>query len=89
MTQVKTTNANGSIYTSYSVEIKAIKYTILLVYGKNNYISVSKDMPNAQRATLGKEFKTFVEASKFYKSAEIKTALMLIELEFNNLSQLN
>jgi hypothetical protein len=46
-------------------------------------------MPNFSRATLGKDFKTFEAASKFYKSAEIKTALMLIELEFNNLSKLN
>jgi hypothetical protein len=89
MKQVNTINTNGSIYTSYSVQMKGKKYTILLVYGISNYISISQDMPNFSRATLGKDFKTFEAASNFYKSAEIKTALMLIELEFNNLSKLN
>ncbi len=86
---MQTQTINGSNYTTYKTDIKKQPYTILVVTGENNYISISKDMHWRNRATLGKEFKTFSAASQFYKSAEMKTALMMIEIEFNRISSAN
>ena len=75
-----TTTANNSVYTSTKINVKGQGYTVLVVTGAYNYVSVSKDMPNTMRATLGRDFKNFDDAVKFYKSPEMKTALLKIEM---------
>ena len=75
-----TTTANNSIYTSTKINVKGQGYTVLVVTGLHNYVSVSKDMPNTKRATLGRDFKNFDDAVKFYKSPEMKTELLKVEM---------
>ncbi len=70
-------------YTTYA----AGNFEITVVSGQFNHITISKNMPLIQRASLGKDFKTFDEAAKAYKSAEIKSALLQIELGLMNPSR--
>ncbi len=78
-----TTISNKSNYTSTKIIVKGQGYTVLAVTGAINYVSVSKDMPNSMRASLGKDFKNFNEAIMFYKSPEMKVELLKVELSLN------
>ncbi|RUP42336.1 MAG: hypothetical protein EKK63_01785 [Acinetobacter sp.] len=80
---MKQFESNGSIYTSYKIAIGKTSYTVLVVEGKINYISVSKDMPNILRGSLGRDFKNFDDAVLGYKSPALKVALLNIELTHN------
>lgn len=75
-----TTIANDSIYTTKKIGVKGKVYSVLVVSGKFNYILVSQDMHYSRRGTLGREFKNFDEAVRFYKSPEMKTELLKVEM---------
>ena len=75
-----TTIANGSLYTTKKIEVKGKFYSVLVVTGKFNYILVSQDMHYSRRGSLGREFKSFDEAVKAYKSPEMKTELLKVEM---------
>lgn len=77
------TTANNSSYVSTEIKVKNQLYTVTVVSGLHNYICVSKNMPNVMRGSLGRDFKNFDEAVKFYKSPEMKTALLKVEMGFN------
>ena len=68
---------NGSTYTTSEFKIGKTTYTVLVVTGKFNYISVKKPSP---WKTLGKQFKNFDEAVSHYKNRQIKLELTKIEL---------
>jgi hypothetical protein len=69
---------NGTTYTTHQVIIKNTKWNIMVVKGEFNYISVQKLITGMR--TMPKDFKTFDEATKNYKNAELKLALLKIEL---------
>jgi hypothetical protein len=69
---------NDTTYTTHQVIIKNTKWNIMVVEGKFNYISVQKVITGMR--TMAKDFKTFDEATKNYKNAELKLALLKIEL---------
>jgi hypothetical protein len=69
---------NDTTYTTHQVTIKNTKWNIMVVKGKFNYISVQKLVTGMR--TMSKDFKTFDEATKNYKNAELKLALLKIEL---------
>lgn len=71
-------------YTVYRTEMKGSQYDVMVVSGKYNYISISKVMPNFSRGSLGREFKTFDEATKAYKSPEMKSFILQVELGLVN-----
>ena len=69
---------NEQTYTTHKVFIKNTQWNIMIAKGKWNYISVQKVSPYFR--TMAKDFKTFDEATKNYKNAELKLALLKIEL---------
>ena len=71
-----THTANGSDYNAVTIETGKTVYTVLKVSGKLNYVSVRKHVPGS---TLGKEFGSFAEAQSNYKSATVKTVLLMAE----------
>jgi hypothetical protein len=70
---------NEATYTTTEILVKGNKYSITVVKGKYNYINVSKLTNNPGR-TIGKDFANFDEAVRNYKSPEMKTELLKIEL---------
>ena len=76
---MKQLQAEGSVYTLHEIQVKGDKYTVLIVTGRNNYISIRKETNNPFKG-IGKEFKNFDEATKHYKSPEMKTELLKIEM---------
>jgi len=74
----QTNSVNGSIYISHFIEVKGNVYRVLVVNGKFNYVSVTKETNNPYK-TLGKEFSNLSEASKNYKSHEMQVELLKIE----------
>lgn len=68
-----------STYTSTNIKVKGNIYSVMVVKGQSNYISVSK-LTNNPFGGPGKEFKNFDEAVKNYKSAEMKVELLKVEL---------
>ena len=69
-------------YFTYKLKVRGLNFTILVVKDGTvlNYISISKDMPNNRRGTLGREFRNYEDAKDAYKSQEIKSELDKIEL---------
>lgn len=63
-------------YKSFDFMIKNSTYTVLVVTGNSNYISVIKKI---HIPSLGKEFINFDEAINYYKNPSIKIQLLLIE----------
>ena len=78
---METSIINGAIYKTTQVQVLGNTYTISEVTGKYNYINVRKETNNPFK-TLGKEFKTWDDACKAYKSPEMKTALLMAEMNF-------
>lgn len=74
---------NGITYTSQDFEIKGNTFSIMVVTGRVNYVNVLKKTNNPFK-TLGKQYKDFTEAAAAYKSPEMKTALLMAEM---NLTQ--
>lgn len=70
--------ATGSTYTSHHFEIGKTRWSVLVVSGKSNFITVRKIYPNPF-GTLGKQFKTIDEAQTQYKNPDLKLALLKIE----------
>lgn len=70
---------NEATYTTTNAEVKGNTFAICVVTGRYNYVSVRK-VTNNPFGTLGKEFANFDEAAKNYKSPEMKTALLKVEL---------
>ena len=70
---------NEATYTTTNVEVKGNTFAITVVTGKFNYINITKVTNNPFR-TIGKDFANFTEAAKNYKSPEMKTALLKVEL---------
>ena len=73
------TIANNTIYTSTEVTVKGNIFSITVAVGKYNYVSVLKKTNNPYGG-LGKQFANFDEATRAYKSPEMKTALLKVEL---------
>jgi hypothetical protein len=71
---------NDSIYNVNYVTVKGNKWSILVVTGRFNYISIRKETNNPFK-TLGRQFKDFNEAQGHYKCAEMKTALLMVEMD--------
>ena len=67
---------NGSTYQTVLIETGKTKYSILLVSGKFNYVSVRKHVPGS---LLGKRFDSFADAQANYSSALVKTILLMAE----------
>lgn len=71
---------DGATYKVYELTIgKKTIYTVMVVTGRYNYVSVKKVTANPF-GLLGTEFKDFDEAVGHYKNAQLKTELLLIEL---------
>jgi hypothetical protein len=51
------------------------------VFGSSNYVQVTKMTNNHAYRFGGKIYKSFEDAAKNYKSPEMKTALMMAEIE--------
>ncbi len=75
------TTTNDSTYTTTNVTVKGNVYSVLVVKGKYNYISIRKETNNPFK-TIGREFKSFDEAAAAYKTPEMKIELLKIELGF-------
>lgn len=79
---IKVNTVNGTTYTKHTVTIVKSIYTVLVVTGNNNYVTIRKETANPHK-TMGKQFKNFDEAVRNYKNANMKTALLKIELGLN------
>lgn len=73
MTTLETT------YTSTEITAKGQTYVVTVASGKHNYVAVRKTSNNPF-GTLGKEFANFDEAARHYKSPEMKTELLKVEM---------
>ncbi len=71
--------ANEATYTTTTVEVRGNKFSITVVVGAFNYVSVRK-ITNNPHGICGKDFKNFAEATSHYKSPEMKIALLKVEL---------
>ena len=76
---MNTFTENNATYTTREIIVKGNTYAVTVVTGKYNYVSILKLTNNPFR-TIGKEFANFTEAAKNYKSPEMKTELLKIEL---------
>jgi len=68
---------NGTTYTSTKFNIGKTIWTVTIVKGKYNYITVKKPSP---WMALGKEFKTMDLAISHYKNPTMKTKLLQLEM---------
>lgn len=69
---------NGANYETTKLTIKGNVWSVTVVTGIYNYISILK-VTNNPFKTLGKRFENFDEAQQNYKCAEMKLALLSIE----------
>lgn len=74
-----------TIYISKRVTVKGNIYRITQAKGRFNYISVCKTTNNPFGGILGKDFKSWDEATRHYKSPEMKTALLMAEIDFQHI----
>ena len=68
-------------YNTIAITVKGNIFSITIASGLNNYIAIRKETNNPYK-TLGKQFSNFDEAQQNYKCAEMKTALLKLELGF-------
>lgn len=80
ITTVKVIEKQGTTYTSHKVVIGKTQWTILVVKGNFNYISIYND--SYGRRSMGKDYKTFDDAVLSYKNPQMKVALLKIEMGF-------
>jgi hypothetical protein len=73
---------DNTTYTTTEILVKGNKFAITVVVGKYNYVNVRK-ITNNPFLTSGKDFANFDEAARNYKSPEMKTALLKVELGLN------
>ena len=77
----KTPNTvNGYTYQAHIVVIKNTTWEVLVVNGPRSYVSVCKKTANPFGGRMGTDFASFDAATQHYKSAELKLALLRIEL---------
>lgn len=74
-----------TIYISRKVTVKGNIYRIGQAKGRHNYIEVCKITNNPFGGKLGKDFQTWDEATRHYKSPEMKTALLMAEIDFQHI----
>jgi len=72
---------NDSKYFSKTFESKGNTWNILFVWGRFNYVSVSKKTNNPFGSGIGKEFKNVDEAIAYYKNPDMKVQLIFAENE--------
>ena len=70
---------NNATYTTREISVRGNIFAVTVVTGKYNYVSIRK-VTNNPFGTIGKDFANFTEAAKNYKSAEMKTELLKLEL---------
>ena len=75
-------SATETTYTSKKIQIKNTVFSVLIVKGEFNYVSVRKETNNPWK-TLGREFKNFDEAIAHYKNPQMKIELLKIETGTN------
>ncbi len=68
-------------YIQHKINAKGNVYSVLIVSGKINYISIRKETNNPFKGA-GKEFKNFDHAQEHYKCPEMKLALLKLEIGF-------
>ena len=76
---MNTFTQNNATYTTREISVRGNIFAVTVVSGKYNYVSIRK-VTNNPFGTIGKEFANFDEAVKNYKSPEMKTELLKIEL---------
>lgn len=81
--------SNGTKYFSKDFESKGNTWNILFVWGKFNYVSVSKKTNNPFRSGVGKEFKNVDEAIAYYKNPDMKVQLIFAENEAKELGYMS
>jgi hypothetical protein len=79
---MNTITENNTTYTTTEILVKGNIFAITVVIGKYNYVNVRK-VTNNPFGSIGKDFANFDEAARNYKSAEMKTALLKVELGLN------
>lgn len=80
--QFSVTESNGTTYKGTKIQIKNTIFSVVIVSGKHNYITIRKETANPFK-TMGKQFANFDEAIANYKNAEMKLQLLKIELGLN------
>ncbi len=70
---------NGTSYESYDFNVKNVKWTILVVTGKFNYINCTKKSMGMMRS-IGKDFKNWKTILNYYRNPTMKWEIMKIEL---------
>lgn len=74
-----------TIYISKRVTVKGNIYRISQAIGRYNYIEICKMTNNPFGGRIGKDFKSWDEATRHYKSPEMKTALLMAEIDFQHI----
>lgn len=82
ISEVGQTIANGSIYKSVIISKGKIKWSFTKVFGKINYVSIRKAYANPFGMT-GKQFESFDQAQENYKSADVKSMILMAEVSLN------
>jgi hypothetical protein len=77
--KMTTFTENNATYTTREILVRGNVFAVTIVTGRFNYVSVRK-VTNNPFGPIGKDFANFDEAIKNYKSAEMKTELLKIEL---------
>jgi hypothetical protein len=77
----KTLRTKDAMYATSTKKVAGNMWNIMWVFGSSNYVSVTKMTNNPAYRFGGKIYKSFEDAAKNYKSPEMKTALMMAEIE--------
>lgn len=72
---------NETKYKNAEIKVLGNTWIIVEVSGKYNYINITKITNNPFRGP-GKDYATWDDACKAYKSPEMKTALLITESDF-------
>ena len=80
---VKENSVDGIYYKFVDIEHGKLKYSFSEVSGKMNYVTVAdRNAPGNRRFNPGKSFDTWEQAEAYYKSATVKTMLLLAQEKF-------
>jgi len=78
---ISTLKANGTMYATITKKVAGNVWNIMWVFGNANYVSVTKMTNNPAYRFGGKIYKSFEDAAKNYKSTDMKTVLMMSEID--------
>lgn len=67
-------------YKSYEQNIKGNNFSITVASGRSNYVMVTKKTNNPFGGVFGKTFSSFDKAASHYKSPEMKTFILQVEM---------